>query len=114
MKRLALILLLGSAPAFAPESAAAAAQDPGATVTGHDRVICRRVTRTASRMRIGRICRPMSQWHHEGGGNRSPDEPNARADGAADTLDALGADDISTGDQKDPMDRTPDTPLGPR
>jgi hypothetical protein len=112
MKRLALILLLGSVLAFAPEPAAA--QDPGATVTGHDRVICRRITRTASRMRTGRICRPMSQWRQEAGGNSSPDEPYTTADGAADSL-TVGDGKISTNCIGGEMTRANGrTPLGPR
>ncbi|HYI63329.1 MAG TPA: hypothetical protein VEW71_00435 [Allosphingosinicella sp.] len=60
-------------------------------------------------MRASRVCRPVSQLTAEG--QRSDDEQLAEA---ADTLDALGADDISTNCVGNPLDRTPDTPLGPR
>jgi len=114
MKRRVLMLLLGAAVALAPEQAAAAIQDPGVTVTGRDRTICRRVTRTASRMRTGRICRPMSQWRQEAGGNSSPDEPHTTADGAADSL-TVGDGKVSTNCVGGEMTRENGrTPLGPR
>ncbi|HEV2818299.1 MAG TPA: hypothetical protein VGW40_13895 [Allosphingosinicella sp.] len=101
MRKPALLLLIGAAPALAPETAAAQSAITGPdpiTVTGDNRVICRRVTRTATRMRIGRICRTQAQWRTQSSpapplGNHS----NDTIDEAADTLDGLRADDRSTG-----------------
>ncbi len=117
MRKLALWLILGSAAASMPQAAPAAqttVTGPDPVVTGENRVTCRRVTRTATRMRTGRICRTQAQWARETGRAPALNDPNATIDGAADTLDALGADDISTNCVGDPLNRTPDTPLGPR
>jgi hypothetical protein len=115
MSMLALILLAASAPLAAPAAAAAqsSATGPDPVVTGQNRVICRRITRTATRMRVGRICRSQSQWAADTGRAVDPNDPNATIDGAADTLDVLSQE-VGTGDGKSPMDTTPDTPLGPR
>jgi hypothetical protein len=58
-------------------------------VTGDNRVVCRRITRTATRMRVGRICRTLSAWTAENGA-RAANDPNAAIDGAADTIELLG------------------------
>jgi hypothetical protein len=108
----ALLLVAGDTGAGLAQSSATG---PDPVVTGDDRVVCRRVTRTATRMRVGRICRPLSEWRREAGGRAADlNDPNSTIDGAADTLDALGADDMSTNCIGSPLDRTPDTPLGPR
>ena len=111
MRKFAFFLLLAPGAALTPSMAAAAVQDE-VTVRGENRVVCRRVTRTATRMRVGRICRSLSEWRGREPG--APHDPNGEIDGAANTLDAMRADCIGTGDGKSPMDRTPDTPLGPR
>ena len=79
-------------------------------VDAPDRQVCRAVRRTATRMRVGRVCRSVAQWEAARQGRTEEDEMAE----AADRLDALGADDAGTNDQRNPMDRTPDTPLGPR
>lgn len=107
--------IIAIAMLMASGSGAQAQTGPDPVVTGDNRVTCRRVTRTATRMRTGRICRTQTQWAQESGRTRpNPDDPNESIDGAADTLDALAADDISTNCVGDPLNRTPDTPLGPR
>jgi len=106
MTRLAVALFATVAVFTTPHVARAAqnpsevprAQEPGeegVTVTGEDRVVCRRVTRTATRMRTGRICRPVSEWRNERG-DRATADPNETIDGAADSLEVLG-EKISTG-----------------
>lgn len=116
MRFWAFIAAIGSAQAtFAAPAAAQTSQTgPDAIITGDNRITCRRVTRTATRMRTGRICRTQRQWARESGRTPNPNDSNSTIDGAADTLDALGADDISTNCIGDPLNRTPDTPLGPR
>ena len=116
MRKVAILLLVATAPALLPAAAAAqsTATGPDITVTGENRVICRRITRTATRMRVGRICRTQSQWAADTGRALDPNDPNATIDGAADTLD-VRAFCHGTGDgEKSPLDTTPDTPLGPR
>jgi hypothetical protein len=110
MRIIAMMLLLGSEAAVAAQTAPAQGD---VTVTGDNRIVCRRVTRTATRMRVGRICRPLSEWRGPAAA-RAQEDPNGTIDGAADTLDALGADDLSTNCVGDPLNRAPDTPLGPR
>jgi hypothetical protein len=78
-----LIALQAAAPGTA------SAEQPQITVTGDNRIVCRRITRTATRMRIGRICRPLSGWAAENGA-RAAEDPNATIDGAADTIELLG------------------------
>jgi hypothetical protein len=99
MRKLAILSLLAAAPAVAPSAALAqsSATGPDITVTGDNRIICRRVTRTATRMRTGRICRTQAEWA------RAPRERNATqvngndtVDGAADNLEVLG-EKVSTG-----------------
>lgn len=112
-----LIALLAAAAGSAPAGAAYAqgsgpapgGQAPDVTVRAPERMVCRNVTRTATRMRSSRVCRPVSQLRGEDGQNQ--DERLAEA---ADRLDVLGADDLSTNCIGNPLDRTPDTPLGPR
>jgi hypothetical protein len=116
MRRLAIALLLATAPVLAPETAVAQSSATGPdpiTVTGENRIVCRRITRTATRMRIGRVCRTQSQWARERGGGVDPNDPNATIDGANDTLTALGANERSTGDSGG-FGSGHDTPLGPR
>ncbi|TMJ19694.1 MAG: hypothetical protein E6G92_07955 [Alphaproteobacteria bacterium] len=93
MRKIAILSLLMAAPGLAPAAASAQSSvtGPDITVTGDDRIICRRVTRTATRMRTGRICRTQAEWAH------APRERNATQvnandtiDGAADNLDVLG------------------------
>src|SRR3954451_147275 len=105
MRRLASLLLIAVQPIAmtAARAAPAPVVNPDIIVTGDDRLVCRRVTRTATRMRTGRICRPLSQWAAEAGAAAAAD-PNATRDGAADTLDVLG--------QK--AEVRSDTVLGPR
>ena len=112
MIAIALALMLSSG---AVDIQTAPAPQGDVTVTGENRTVCRRVTRTATRMRVGRICRPLSEWRGTSV-QRPQDDPNSSIDGAVDTLDAFGADDAGTNDQRDPLEtaRIPDTPLGPR
>jgi len=92
MKKLALILLIVGGPSLAPAPALAqsSATGPDPVVTGENRVSCRRITRTATRMRVGRICRTQSQWAADTGRALDPNDPNATIDGAADSLEMLG------------------------
>ena len=118
MRKLALILLIAGGPALAPAPALAQSSAPGPdpVVTGDNRVVCRRITRTATRMRVGRICRPMSQWRGEAGGRAVNDDPNATIDGAADTLEMLGEKHGTEciGGELDNPGMNGRTPLGPR
>jgi len=94
----------------------APAAEPGVTVQGPERLVCLLVRRTGTRMRSSRVCRTVGQWQEARAG-RSQDQELAEA---ADTLDALGADDMSTNDQTAVcadgtlQARMHDTPLGPR
>src|SRR6185295_19057523 len=91
MRKLAILLLVTGAPVSLPAAAAqSSATGPDITVTGENRVICRRITRTATRMRTGRICRSQAQWAREAAPGARADDPNATVDGAADTLEMLG------------------------
>lgn len=86
-------------------------QSPDVTVRGPERMVCRNVTRTATRMRSNRVCRPVSQWRDAG--QQSEEDQIAEA---ADRLDALGADDISTNCVGYDLDTLtpPSGPRGPR
>ena len=115
MRRLAIALLISAGPGLPPAAAAqssAAGSDP-ITVTGENRVSCRRITRTATRMRTGRICRTQAQWAREPAPGMNPNNPNATEDGVNDTLTALGANERSTGDCGG-FCGGHETPLGPR
>lgn len=99
MRRLALLSLVLAMPFAAPQSALAQStvDGPDMTVTGENRIVCRRVTRTATRMRTGRLCRTQAEWA------RAPQERNTTRvdagesiDGAADSLELLG-EKVSTG-----------------
>ena len=92
MRKFAILLLVASVPVSLPAAAAAqsSATGPDPVVTGENRVSCRRITRTATRMRVGRICRTQSQWAADAGRALDPNDPNATIDGAADTLEMLG------------------------
>jgi hypothetical protein len=116
MRMWVVLAVLGSSPAAALEAAAAqsAATGPDITVTGDNRVICRRVTRTATRMRTGRICRTQAQWAREAGSTPPASDPNSTIDGAADSLE-MGGEKVSTnciGGELIRMNGR--TPLGPR
>ena len=63
-----------------------AAPAPDVTVRAPERMVCRSVARTATRMRSNRVCRTVSQWDEARAG-RSQDEELADA---ADTLETLG------------------------
>ena len=116
MRRFALFLLLNSASAATPQLAVAqtSATGPDPVVTGDNRVTCRRVTRTATRMRTGRICRTQAQWAREVGARApAPDDPNATIDGVDNSLAMLGANEASTNDSGG-FTSGHETPLGPR
>jgi hypothetical protein len=110
-----LILLLSAAAAQAPQ---APVTNPDITVTGDNRVICRRVIHTETRMGTGRRCRTLAQWRHEAGED-SDDNANATVDGAADSLQQVDQR-ISTGDTGGELTvenghgMNGRTPLGPR
>jgi hypothetical protein len=110
MRKLTVMLPIAAALAF-PASAAepqqpAPAQQPDITVTGDDRMVCRHVSRTATRMRTGRVCRRVSDWQNDPDrAVRAADDPNATIDGAAQTLEVLGS---------GPAGVRSDTGLGPR
>jgi hypothetical protein len=99
MRAALLLLILASTPVVLPVPALAQTSPTGAdpVVTGDNRVNCRRVTRTATRMRTGRICRTQSQWSREAPTGPVPSEPNSSIDGASDSIETAG-DKISTGD----------------
>jgi len=114
MRALLLLLVVGSSPAAlsAPAAAQSSATGPDPVVTGDNRVVCRRFTRTATRMRVGRICRPLSEWRRESGAR--PEDPNETIDGAADTLEMNG-EKVSTNCIGGELTRANGrTPLGPR
>ena len=93
MRKLAILSLLVAAPAALPGEAVAqsAVTGPDITVTGDNRIVCRRVTRTATRMRTGRICRTQAEWARAPQErNATPTNANDTIDGAADTLEMLG------------------------
>ena len=92
MRKLIILLLVAGAPVSLPAAAAAqsSATGPDITVTGENRVICRRITRTATRMGVGRLCRTQAQWARERAPGVAANDPNATIDGAADTLETLG------------------------
>lgn len=116
MRALLLLALVGSSPvAFStPAMSQSSATGPDPVVTGENRTICRRVTRTATRMRSGRICRTQAEWAREAGPRApNPDDPNATIDGVDSSLAVLGANEASTNDSGG-MNRANDTPLGPR
>lgn len=93
MRRHAAVLLIAISP-FLPARGAAApapAGQPDIVVTGENRIVCRQVRRTATRMRVGRLCRRQSEWRAESAAAiRDGADPNATIDGAADTLEVLG------------------------
>jgi len=97
MRRLASLLLIAVQPIAmtAARAAPAPVVNPDITVTGDDRLVCRRITRTATRMRTGRICRPLSQWTAEVT-DRGANSANASIEGASDTLVQL-SEKVSTG-----------------
>lgn len=64
----------------------ASAQSPDVTVRAPDRMVCRAMQRTSTRMRTSRVCRTVREWDEARAG-RSQDEVLAEA---ADTLEALG------------------------
>ena len=76
-------LFVGAAQAQAPT--APTTTPSGVTVVAPDRMICRRVTGTTTRMRSGRICRSVPRSRGTG-----PQSDEDRVAEAADTLDAFG------------------------
>lgn len=89
-----LVLMLGVAAASMLAASAANAEtgggqaapgSPDVTVRAPERMVCRSVTRTSTRMRASRVCRPVSQINAE---DRRTDED--RIAEAADTLEMLG------------------------
>jgi len=88
-----IVLSLLAAPVALPEAAAGqtSASNQDITVNGDNRTICRRVTRTATRMRTGRICHTQSEWAHiPQERNATRVDANETIDGAADSLEMLG------------------------
>ena len=85
-----------------------ATASPDVTVRAPERMICRSVQRTATRMRSSRVCRTVTEWEEARAG-RSQDEVLAEA---ADTLEILG-EKIST-NCTGGMSGGHDGPLGPR
>ena len=118
MRPLLLLLAFGLSPIIlaAPAAAQTSVTGPDAVVTGENRITCRRVTRTATRMRTGRFCRTQAQWARDNGTAPNPNDPNATIDGAADTLE-MGGEKVSTNcvgaDLSNPG-MNGRTPLGPR
>ena len=120
-----IVMLIAAAAASLPAGAAANAQstsgtsvggapagEPGVTVQGPERLLCRVVRRTGTRMRASRVCRTVTQWEEAQAG-RSQDEVLAEA---ADTLETFG-DKVSTncvGTDLDNPRMNGNTPLGPR
>jgi len=98
MRRFAFLIAIAAAPlAFAGTAQAQAGTAPetsggDVTVRAPERMVCRQVTRTATRMRTSRVCRPVSQFHSTG-----PQSDEEQIAEAGDRLDVLGADDIGTG-----------------
>jgi len=103
MRRFALTLLVAAAPLLAAggaqaqpgaagQAGTADASRPDVTVRGPERMVCRAVTRTSTRMRTSRVCRTQSEWEEARAG-RSQDEELAEA---ADTLEQIG-EKVSTG-----------------
>ena len=70
----------GTSPGGAPASS------PDVTVRGPERMVCRSVQRTSTRMRSNRVCRTVREWDEARAG-RTQDEELAEA---ADALDVLG------------------------
>lgn len=89
MRRLAAMLLL-IVPAGA-QAGPTPMNEPDILVTGENRIVCRYVMRTGTRMRVGRICRRLSDWRTDSDAAiRASLDANATIDGAADTLEVLG------------------------
>ena len=105
----AALLAAGTASAqTGTRQAGAPAPSPDVTVRAPERMVCRAVPRTATRMRTSRVCRSVSEWEEARAG-RSQDEVLAEA---ADTLETFG-EKVSTNDIGG-LSRADDTPLGPR
>ena len=122
MMRKLIVLLAAAAPLLAGGAASAQstsgtsvggapATEPGVTVQGPERLVCRLVRRTGTRMRSSRICRTVTQWEEAQAG-RSQDEVLAEA---ADTLETFG-EKVSTSCEGGELVRGMNgrTPLGPR
>jgi hypothetical protein len=92
-----------------PGEPEASTESPSPNITvKEDRLVCRRRERTGTRMGTSRVCRTQAEW------NQAERDRARDSEETSDTLDVLGADDISTGDVGDALDRANDTPLGPR
>jgi hypothetical protein len=96
----------GEPAATEPGEPRAESPTPNITVK-EDRLICRRRERTGTRMGTSRVCRTQAEW------NQVAQDLARNAEETSDTLDVLGADDISTGDLGG-MGPSHDGPLGPR
>ncbi len=97
MRKLIVMLATAAAPLLAGGAAhaqstsgtsvgGAPAAQSGVTVRGPERLVCRLVRRTGTRMRSSRVCRTVTQWEGAQAG-RTPDD---ELSDAAQTLDALG------------------------
>jgi hypothetical protein len=93
MRKMMILLAVAAAPALAPQIAMA---DPApAQVRGNDqnvtvqanRPICRRATRTASRMGSGTVCHTAEEWQRLG---VRMTNSNTTIDDASQTLDTVG------------------------
>jgi hypothetical protein len=107
MRMLASLLLIAVQPVAitAARAAPAPVANPDIVVTGDNRIVCRYVSRTGTRMRVGRVCRRLSDWRTDSDAAiRAGLDANGTIEGAADTLDVLG--------QRSTV--RSDTSLGPR
>ena len=106
-------LLAAAGPAHAQSTSGttvAGTPGPDVTVQGPERLLCRVVRRTGTRMRSSRICRTVSEWEEAQEG-RSQDEV---LNDAADTLETFG-EKVSTNCIGGELTRgNGRTPLGPR
>jgi len=118
MRRFVAALTIAAAPLVAVGAAGAqtggasrdtTAPPPEVTVRAPERMVCRQVTRTATRMRSNRVCRTVTQWEEASAG-RSQD---AELSDAADTLETFG-EKVSTNCIGGELFRENRTPLGPR
>ena len=89
-----------------PGEAVIPAGTPNITVQ-EERRVCKRRARTGTRMGTSRVCRTEREWA------AAERDLERNAEIAGDTLDVLGADDASTGDQGG-LTSGHETPLGPR
>jgi hypothetical protein len=89
MREIVALMLVMSAGAEAAPTPAPRQAD--IVVTGDNRIVCRYVARTGTRMRVGRVCRRLSDWRTDSeAAIRAGLDPNATIEGAADALEVLG------------------------